>query len=426
MFSIWFSTKIRNPLQILVAFRSVAILGQIIAVSLAQLVFNFPLNITGIVTVLLSMSVINLYTWQLAKRVTEASSWLVFTQLLVDLAALTAIFYFSGGATNPFVSMYLLPLAMGAVLLAQQWVWFLTLIAVAVYSLLMWMFPSEHMQHMGQSFNQHVMGMWLSFLISAIVIAYFVLQMRRALQEKEEQLTIAREQAIRDEKLISLGALAASTAHELGTPLATMQLLLDDLDENEISSHQIDLLLNQVRRCKKALAEMSNLADREEIKEGALIEVHEYLEGLLHDWQRQRPSINLSRQLSGPVTTAVIAENSFSKALVNLLDNAADASPEAVHVAAQWDRQTLQLTIIDQGGQLSDEAMSKIGTKPFSNKPDGIGIGAFLAHEIVRRLGGQIDLSKSERGGLITKIKLPLLKTENSPSHSDLEADRYV
>ena len=145
MFSIWFSTKIRNPLQILVAFRSVAILGQIIAVSLAQLVFNFPLNITGIVTVLLSMSVINLYTWQLAKRVTEASSWLVFTQLLVDLAALTAIFYFSGGATNPFVSMYLLPLAMGAVLLAQQWVWFLTLIAVAVYSLLIKRLP--HVLH---------------------------------------------------------------------------------------------------------------------------------------------------------------------------------------------------------------------------------------------------------------------------------------
>ena len=96
MFSIWFSTKIRNPLQILVAFRSVAILGQIVAVSLAQLVFNFPLNIVGIVTVLLSMSVINLYTWQVAKTVAEASSLVVFAQLLIDLAALTAIFYFSG------------------------------------------------------------------------------------------------------------------------------------------------------------------------------------------------------------------------------------------------------------------------------------------------------------------------------------------
>ena len=412
MFSIWFSTKIRNPLQILVAFRSVAILGQIVAVSLAQLVFNFPLNIVGIVTVLLSMSVINLYTWQVAKTVAEASSLVVFAQLLIDLAALTAIFYFSGGATNPFVSMYLLPLAMGAVLLAQQWVWFLTLIGVVVYSLLMWMFPSDHMQHMGQSFNQHVMGMWLSFLISAIVIAYFVLQMRNALREKEEQLAIAREQTIRDEKLISLGALAASTAHELGTPLATMQLLLDDLDENDISSQQIALLLNQVARCKKALSEMSNLAANEEIDKGALIEVHEYLEGLLHDWQSQRPNIKVSSQLTGQVTTAVIAENALSKALVNLLGNAADASPDAVRVTAQWDKHELQLTIIDEGGKLSDEALSKIGNKPFSNKLDGIGIGAFLAHEIVRRLDGEIMLAKGKRGGLETTIRLPLLKTQ--------------
>ena len=109
--------------------------------------------------------------------------------------------------------------------------------------------------------------------------------------------------------------------------------------------------------------------------------------------------------MSGPVTTAVIAENSFSKALVNLLDNAADASPEAVHVAAQWDRQTLQLTIIDQGGQLSDEAMSKIGTKPFSNKPDGIGIGAFLAHEIVRRLGGQSGNHRAPIRGLTESLR---------------------
>lgn len=410
MFSIWFSTKIRNPLQILVTFRSVAILGQIVAVSLAQLVFNFPLNIVGIVSVLLSMSMINLYTWQVAKTVAEASSLVIFAQLLIDLAALTAIFYFSGGATNPFVSMYLLPLAMGAVLLAQQWVWFLTLIGVVVYSLLMWMFPSEHMQHMGQSFNQHVMGMWLSFLISAIVIAYFVLQMRNALREKEEQLAIAREQTIRDEKLISLGALAASTAHELGTPLATIQLLLDDLDENDISSQQIDLLLSQVARCKKALFEMSNLAGSEEIKKGALIEVHEYLEGLMHDWQSQRPNVKVSSQLTGPVTTAVIAENALSKALVNLLDNAADASPDAVRVTAQWDEHKLQLMIINEGGKLSNEALSKIGSKPFSNKLDGIGIGAFLAHEIVRRLDGEIVLAKGEQGGLETTIRLPLLK----------------
>ena len=421
MFSIWFSTKIRNPLQILVAFRSVAILGQIVAVSLAQLVFNFPLNIVGIIAVLLSMSVINLYTWQLAKTVAEASSLVVFAQLLIDLAALTAIFYFSGGATNPFVSMYLLPLAMGAVLLAQQWVWFLTFIGVVVYSLLMWMFPSEHMQHMGQSFNQHVMGMWLSFLISATVIAYFVLQMRSALGEKEEQLAIAREQTIRDEKLISLGALAASTAHELGTPLATMQLLLDDLDENDISNQQIELLLKQVARCKKALAEMSSSATSEEIKKGALIEVHEYLEGLMRDWQSQRPNVKVSSQFTGPVTTAVIAENSLSKALVNLLDNAADASPEAVRVAAEWDKHKLQLTIIDEGGKLSDEALSKIGNKPFSNKPDGIGIGAFLAHEIVRRLGGEIVLAKGEQGGLETTIRLPLLKTQAATQTATIE-----
>ena len=106
----------------------------------------------------------------------------------------------------------------------------------------------------------------------------------------------------------------------------------------------------------------------------------------------------------------MIAENALSKALVNLLDNAADASPDAVRVTAQWDKHKLQLMIINEGGKLSDEALSKIGSKPFSNKLDGIGIGAFLAHEIVRRLDGEIVLAKGEQGGLETTIRLPLLK----------------
>jgi len=94
--------------------------------------------------------------------------------------------------------------------------------------------------------------------------------------------------------------------------------------------------------------------------------------------------------------------------LVNLLDNAADASPDSVLIEANWEQDKAQLAIIDHGKGIDPKLIKEIGVRPYSTKPEGIGLGAFLAHEIIQRLGGAIKLSNRSVGGVETLITLPL------------------
>ena len=404
----WWGRENQNTLWLLFWFRAVSIIGQIVASILAKSIFAFPLNGWGIACVIAALVSVNIYTWFRSKRIEEPKNIEIFIQLFVDIAALSALFYFSGGATNPFVSMYLLPLAISAVLLPKSWVWVLAAMSMAAYSYLMWLYPNEHAHHHEQSFTLHVLGMWVSFVLSAAVIAFFVVQMRSALQQKDQLLALARERAINDEKLVSLGALAASTAHEMGTPLGTIQLIVSDLEENKITQQDIETLLEQVGRCKRALAEMSTSAGGLNVEGDGIVDFSVYLNQLLDGWQKTRPNVVLNKSLSGDEKAGVVASKTLSKALVNLLDNAADASPEFVSVEANWQQDKVRLAIIDNGQGIDPELIKEIGVRPYSTKPDGIGLGAFLAHEIIQRLGGAIKLKNRSVGGVETLVTLPL------------------
>lgn len=404
----WWGKSNPSTLRILFWYRTISIVGQIATTILAKTIFSFPLNEWGIACVIAILIVVNIYTWIRSNHPVDTNNVEIFALLLLDVAALTALFYFAGGATNPFISMYLLPLAISAVLLSQTWVWMLALISMTAYSYLMWVFPNQHAHHSDQSFNLHILGMWVSFVLSAVVIAYFVVRMRSALQQKDKLLLAAREQQIKDEKLVSLGALAASTAHEMGTPLGTIQLIISDLEQNTISKEEIDTLLEQVSRCKEALAEMSTSAGGLNVEGEGVVGFGEFITQVLADWKNKRPDVKLNIKIQGKSKAGIVAGNTVSKALNNLLDNAADASPEYVDVSATWEEEEGAIIITDKGKGLDEKLIADIGVKPFSTKPDGIGIGAFLAHEIIHRVGGVIKLNNISSGGLETVITLPL------------------
>lgn len=405
----WWGEASPSTLRILFWFRTASIAGQIAAAVLAELVFSFPLNSLGIASVIAGLIVANLFTWRRSRHLDEAGNPEIFFQLLIDVSALTVLFYFSGGATNPFISMYLLPLAIGAVLLTQAWIWLLAVASVSAYSCLMWLYPSLHIHNGDRAFNLHVFGMWISFVLSAALIAFFVVKMRAALRQRDQQLARAQEQAIKDEKLASLGALAASTAHEMGTPLGTMQLMIADLEENKISREEIDILLEQVSRCKEALAEMSTSAGGLHVEGDGMTDFNDFITGLLAGWRQSNPGVALDSEIQGNAGAGgVFAAKTVSRALVNLLDNAAEASPESVRVSAGWQRDEARIIIANCGKDLDPAIIDDIGSKPFSTKPDGIGIGAFLAHEIIQRLGGTVKLINRPGGRLHTVITLPL------------------
>jgi two-component system sensor histidine kinase RegB len=421
-----FSLLARNPsapatahLEWLFWLRNVAIAGQTLAVAITVYGLHLPLPIMPIATIIGGLALLNALTWWRLGLSVAVSHGEFFAQLALDVAALTGLLYLTGGATNPFTWLFLLPLTIAAALSPKGYIWAMVGLTTACYTLLMVVyvpFPYGNLHREG-GFGLHVFGMWLGFVISAGIVAYFVVGMAESLRQREQSLAAAREQAMRDERVIALGTLAAGTAHELGTPLGTMAVLAKELEQEYVGERFADLhaglhiLRTQVDRCKQALAVIAASAGEVRAEAAHPLSAETYLRDLVEQWRGLRPGVQVHYRLHGSVSAPVIlCERTLSQALLSILNNAADASPQAVELDGQWDRMQLVIEVNDRGVGLSTTTLASVLKTPVSTKPDGLGLGLFLAHAAIGRLGGQVSLADRDGGGTNTRVVLPLAR----------------
>lgn len=386
------------------------------ALGLAYL--NIPLHFAAVTVALATMVLLNGITWTRLQRPRQIRESELLWQLLGDIAALTLLFYFTGGYSNPFVWMYLLPLAIAAVALSASHVWLVAGLAVGCYSaLVFYHVPLSHLHvHAlsGIGLDIHLVGMWLGFVLSAGILALFVARIGQTLRDYDRVIAEARETALENERMLALGTLAAGAAHELGTPLATMAVLTKELSADY--AHQPDLvttlgvLRQQVDRCKEILSSIAASAGNKRAEATHTVALDRFIEETVEDWRGLRPGVEFHCTLQSAIPAPLIAvDRTLSMALVNLLDNAADASPEHVEMHGGWTAGELDLSIRDHGAGLPVEAAGQIGTPFFTTKQDkGMGLGLYLARTILGRYGGTIALENHPHGGTITEIRLPL------------------
>lgn len=435
-----------NPLQRLLALRRVEVLTQAVVLVLAVTWLKIPLDVVPMSAAIALLAAVNLLTqWRIHKsgRCSESE---IFAHLAIDVGILALLLYFAGGSTNPFVSLFLLPPTLAAAMLPARQAWAMAGMTLVAYTFLMfWKLPlpppqgdlaqfeallaratgsaGEHAAH-GSGFALHVLGMWLNFVISVGVVAFFLTRMANALKERERELAAAREEALRNEQILSLGTLAAGAAHQLGTPLGTMAVVIRELElqHGDDAELQEDLLLlrEQVDRCKQTISQI--LASTGQGRDESLrsLALDAYLQRLLDDWQVIRPHARISVTLQGEQPPPLVAaERTLEQALLNLLDNAADAhaaNPEALRFSAAWDSDSCRIEIFDRGPGIGGEAALRLGQAFFSSKgaahdqAGGIGIGLFLSNATIERYGGQVELfNRSDpQGGACTRVTLPL------------------
>jgi two-component system sensor histidine kinase RegB len=345
-----------------------------------------------------------------AKR--QASDQEFFFHLLLDVALLTLLLGLTGGPANPFVSLYLLPLVVAAATLPARFAWSTAAISAACYAALFVVAPRASPHH-GDPFAIHVAGMWFNFLLSAAIISFFVVRLTQDLQRRDAAIAAQKEQALRSERIVALGALAAGAAHELGTPLSTMATLLKDMERDRQGDSQLARELATLRRqvsdCKQTITRMVAAAGEARAEGGAYRPIDAFLIETLERWRLMRPAVQFSERLDGlQPAPRILAEQTLAQAIVTLLNNAADASPDAVELDARWDAQALVLEIRDRGTGLSSEAQARAGEAFFSTKAKGFGLGLFLARAVADRLGGTLTLRDRATGGATTCLTLPL------------------
>lgn len=340
-------------------------------------------------------------------------------QLAFDLLIHCGLLYYTGGSTNPFVAYFLVPLTIAAATLPWFYSAFLSGLALTGYTVLLIWYRPLHIA--GDQFNEllislHLFGMWANFALSAAFITFFVTKMAAAVREQEEFRAARREEGMRDQQLLAVATQAAGAAHELGTPLSTMSVLLTELrlEHKEEMSLQEDiaLLQEQVLLCKETLQNLVRAAEadrRQAVQEQSVVQ---WFEKALNRWHLMRPEASYTYTYEGAgAIPLVMPPADLTQALLNLLNNAADACPDELVIRLKWDRQWICLTIKDQGEGVPLEIAEQLGRPFITTKGKGLGLGLFLSQASVNRAGGTVKLYSRE-GGTLTELCLPRMDSD--------------
>jgi len=333
-------------------------------------------------------------------------------QLVIEVIVLAALLYFGGGATNPFVSLFLVPVAMGAITLPTKSALLIAMLAAVCYTLLLAFFEplpgGQHHMHEASAFSAHVIGMWVNFLVSGALLFGFLARLSAVARERAEDISALRESRLRDERLVAMAGVAAGAAHSLATPLSTIGLALDELLDTapEADREIARVAREQLGVCRERLDEIlqTTRAGHAGAMNGLLSDL---IPAHVRQWHLLRPETDLRTVLDLP-SVSVTIDPAIGHGLSTLLDNAIDAGISNndlfVELRARVDGSLLIIDVEDHGGG----PPPRIGQAPVpSTKRNGAGAGLMILGANLDRLGGSLVAKAGDQGSVMT-MTVPL------------------
>ena len=316
------------------------------------------------------------------------------------------------------MSYYIVPLVIAAAVLPWRHTWLVAGASLLAYSALLYYYqpfplftPHAQMGH-GEGANVHILGMWFNFLFSAGLITYFVVRMASMLREQEARAVARREDRLRNDQIMAVASLAAGTAHELGTPLATMTVLVDEMLQDKTLGSQAredcELLQRQLAQCKSTLTALSRTAELTSVEQTRDSLLGEFVQQTVERWAVRRPGVvcDIVVNPSGRGPTLAY-DSTLGQTIENLLNNAADTGSERVQVRYEWDPLEMRIIIRDWGPGFAAELLGDIGKPIIRASGNGLGIGLLLGQATVERYGGRIELINAPGGGAEARLHLP-------------------
>ncbi|MDK2125960.1 sensor histidine kinase [Parachitinimonas caeni] len=403
-------------LRRLVLVRAATITLQCVLVGFAVVVLKFTLPIAPLLLVSCLLMMFNGFTvlrLRHARHGWTVPNGEIALQLAVDITAHATWLFFLGGGTNPMVSWFLVPLAVAAAMLPSRLTWLLTLYTLTIYGLLLFYYMpvSGPVGAPERAFQFHTVGMWLSFVVAALIVAGLVARIGAQLRKRDRELALAREDDLRNEQLMGVAILAAGVAHRLATPLNTMTLLVEEM-QSEVGeagplSQDLNLLHKQLAGCKQILGLLRAQADSPKP-----CPVTQAIPALLDDWQLLRPNARpILRVLGIDAAPMCVWDFSLRQAMLNLLDNAADAAEgQSVEIEVDWRGDRLILAILDRGPGFDGRAARHADGAFMTSKAKlGMGVGIHLANASIEKAKGSLRWLQRAGGGTRTEIVLPLV-----------------
>lgn len=425
--------------------RWIAVAGQLLVIGFVWAVLKIDLPLAPLLALVSAtvISNITLMAWALRavrkhsdkSGVVSASYESIGSQglgllLLADVATLTGLLYFSGGAANPFIFFYFANIAVAGIILSRFWMVVITIASVACGA---WLLHNATSLAVFKNSPLDYQAPWgvtkLAFLIayatSCGVLAYFVSMLALEVRQRDRKLAIAEKDRERAQRLEALATLAAGAGHELASPLSTIAVIAGEmsrsLDKQEVPDkvrRDFGLIREELNRCKDILHRMKSGAG-----EAAAEHLHPVTLRVIIDEttsamrEPQRVIVQMERAVGD--FQALLPKQALSQALRNLIQNGLDASPDnhsvkvlSTIVMQGEEQRTWLLEIDDQGSGMSDDVLRRIGEPFFTTKEvgEGMGLGVFLTRNVIHGLGGDLRFQRRPDGGTRCTVQIPLTR----------------
>ena len=407
----------RKNLALLIQLRWTAVIGQIATIAFVHFQLGIALPLIPMGGVICALVALNIASSFWVRYWSDISNRELLIALMLDVVALTAQLYLSGGANNPFTLLYLLQVTLGAVLLDSRSTW--SLVALTCASLVWLTFayrPLELQQHdLNGPFSLTVAGMLVGFFLNAVLLVVFVTRINRNLRDRDAHLAALRQHAAEQDHIVRMGLLASGAAHELGTPLASLSVILGDwrrmpamASAPEIAEDLAEMETS-LQRCKSIVTGILLSAGEARAEESSPTTIAAFLTALVDEWRSARSTTSLHFRNSLGEDLAIVSDEALKQAIFNVLDNAFEVSRGWVELVAERDAEMLVLSIADRGPGFAPEMLAQLG-KPYQSSKgrSGGGLGLFLVVNVIRKLGGIVTAENHRKRGATVRLVLPL------------------
>jgi two-component system sensor histidine kinase RegB len=429
------STPSRSSVILLTQLRWTAVIGQLATIVIVSSVLKIRLPLAPLLLAPLLLMLINLSVAGLIQRRRAFSQRELFSALMIDVVALCWQLYHSGGATNPFTFLFLLQIVIGAIILEARWSWLVALNASLCMALLTFHYEPLELPapYAANPFRLYILGSLFCFVLAAVLLIVFVVRLDRNRRESDGQLAALRQQAAEEDHIIRMGLLASGAAHELGTPLSSISVILGDWSREPAIAGDPDMAADladvrrELTRCKTIVSGILMSAGEVRGVDPAATGVRAFIEDIATEWRlRMAGELRILDRVDDDV--AIIADPGLRQIIGNVIDNAVEVSPDLVVIEAwlegERDRNASQkgakrpvpgegrqlvLTVSDRGPGFAPEMLGRVGQPYASTKGrDGGGLGLFLVVNVIRKLGGAVTVENRQGGGASVQLSIPL------------------